>query len=284
MTPAALSLLVARYIAHGRADVRDALGQGLARVIETTATPEAAAPELTLGPTHGAATHGATSDRAQWLMALVEASAISDDERIPPAIESLVGSLRDEWPSRGEVGAAMQAIEASLSAAVCLSDRDHLVAAAIEELERIVSFSYEPGEGLRHSLRPGSTETGTLRDHVAAASALLNAYGVTARLPYSMLAEELMQFARRSWWDEKAGGFWRAANLDSFVANSHAAIVLGRLATLHEDPEYRAVAVIAYQSDYADDCRRTLESLELPATSRGLDVAVYALALCANLH
>jgi uncharacterized protein YyaL (SSP411 family) len=234
----------------------------------------------------------------------VEAAAISDDERLDEGIETLVRSLRSNWPARGDVWSAMQSIDACLAAARRLSNEGPLVAAAVDELERVVGLAYEPGEGLLGSLRPRSSQAGGLRDHVAAASALLSAYAIAGRLPYSMLAEELIQFARRTWWDATSGGFWRTSNAESqtlnpanaanpanlanpsnpsnrdlFVWNCQAARVLCRLAALHEDPEYRAVAVIAHQSDYAGDATRTLDTLEPGYRDRGLEAAIYGVAL-----
>jgi len=55
--------------------------------------------------------------------------------------------------------------------------------------------------------------------------------------------------------------------------------VLCRLAALHADPEYRQMAVIAGQSDYAEDARRTLEALALDYRDRGTESAVYGLAI-----
>jgi hypothetical protein len=92
-----------------------------------------------------------------------------------------------------------------------------------------------------------------------------------------MLAEELMQFARRRWWDEERGGFH--ANPAPFVSNCESVRVLCRLAALHEDADYRKAAVVAHQSDYADDAKRTLESLGLSYRDQGLDAARYGIAL-----
>ena len=279
--PAALQLLLTRYVATGRDDLRDAIGPALSHAIDTCvaggSVPDA-------GPTFraGDATpgrNGAFDRRAGWLMVFVEAAAISDDERLDEAIETLVESLRRKWPSSGEVWHAMQSIEACLSASQRLAEAQALVQAAVDELERVVGVTYEPGEGLLSSLQPGSNEPGRLRDHVAAASALLNAYAIVGRLPYSMLAEELIQHARRSWWDAARGGFWGETSPDPFFWNCQAARVLCRLAALHEDPEYRAVAVIAHQSDYAADATRTLESLDSLYRERGHQAAIYGVAL-----
>ena len=64
--------------------------------------------------------------------------------------------------------------------------------AAIDELERVVGGSYRPGDGLVRD-RDGIRVRGSVGDHVRGASALLTAFELTGRLPYAMLAEELMQ-------------------------------------------------------------------------------------------
>ncbi len=54
-------------------------------------------------------------------------------------------------------------------------------------------MAYEPGDGVAQTLSTRSRTPGDLRDHVAAALALLRApTTLTDRLPYPMLAEELM--------------------------------------------------------------------------------------------
>jgi hypothetical protein len=258
ITPAAATLLLRRYAATGRDDLRDALGPALAGALEASSV------------------ECDSSRRSEWLALFVEASAISDDDRLRHAAGALVGALRALWPSRGDIAPAMRSVGACLSAA---SDDDAgtLVPAAIDELERVVGLAYEPGEGLTHAIHEPSAQVGDLGDHVAAISALLTAHAVTGRLPYSMLAEELMQFARRSWWDEARGGF--RANPSPFVSNCESVRVLCRLAALHEDPDYRRAAVVARESDYADDAKRTLESLGLSYRDQGLDAARYGIAL-----
>src|SRR5437763_155735 len=79
--------------------------------------------------------------------------------------------------------------------------------------ERIGGRSYGPGEGI-----------GDYADHVRAAGALLTAYETTGRLPYAMLAEELMQSSKRT-----------SASNRPYVIECEAARVLCRLAALHDD-------------------------------------------------
>jgi uncharacterized protein YyaL (SSP411 family) len=121
-----------------------------------------------------------------------------------------------------------------------------------------------------------------LTDHVETASALLTAHAITGRLPYSMLAEELIRIARRAWWDDR-GGTWKSEvgslKPEEFATCCEAARVLCRLAMLHEDEEYRAAAVIATDADYLGDAERTLASLASSYREWGMAAAIDAVAL-----
>jgi hypothetical protein len=245
-------------VATGRDDLRDALGPALAGALEASSVERD------------------SSRRSEWLALFVEASALSDDDRLRDAAGALVGALRALWPSRGDIAPAMRSVGACLLAASD-GNASTLVPAAIDELERVIGLTYAPGEGLTRKIHEPPGEAGDFGDHVAAISALLTAHAVTGRLPYSMLAEELMQFARRSWWDEVRGGFH--AGPAPFASNCESVRVLCRLAALHEDADYRKAAVVANRSDYADDARRTLESLGLSYRDQGLEAARYGLAL-----
>src|SRR5205085_1368169 len=99
--------------------------------------------------------------------------------------------------------------------------------------------------------------------------------------------EELMQFARRALWDDKQGGFFEhvAEAVDGrdrakpFVMNCEAARVLGRLESLHRDPAYQEVAVVAVAPDYAYAAERTLSSQADHLRQRGAGAAIYGIAL-----
>ena len=258
-TPHALLFLLRRYSTTGSDALSEALGPALARALEIAASrPDEQ-----------------DDDRAQWLMLFVEAAELSQDDRLTPAVNDLVERLMHRWPSTGDVAAASRAVEACL---VATRVNGTWLAKTIDELERIIGVSYQPGDGLARNLMNTAREPGRLEDHATASSALLSAYAATGRLPYSMLAEELMQFARRSWWDSTDGGF-SAGDAESFSANCEAARVLCRLAMLHRDEEYRQVAVIAHASDYADDAARTLRALDGKYQSVGVDAALYGIAL-----
>jgi hypothetical protein len=135
-----------------------------------------------------------------------EASAVSDDERLRNAAGGLTASLRTSWGRESRVAIAAASVDGCLRA----SDRNiavEIMQEAIDELERIVAAAYRPGEGVSQTAAAGLPR-GRLADQTSAASALLTAFECTSRLPYSMLAEELMQFARRTLWDADAGGFF----------------------------------------------------------------------------
>jgi uncharacterized protein YyaL (SSP411 family) len=154
--------------------------------------------------------------------------------------------------------------ETSASVDACLRaagivDPHELVPAAIDHLEHIVGGSYRPGEGVR----------GSAADQVHAASALLTAFEITGRLPYSMLAEELMQIARREPWPDT-----------DLLGHCEAARVLSRLAALHDDPAYRGAAIVATDADYRSDAARILAAQSARAHAAPTPhAAAYGLAL-----
>jgi hypothetical protein len=236
----ALTFLLHQYLATDRADLRDALGEALAE-----ATAEAVA-EPTVG------------GRAAWLALFADVATVADDERIVEAAGELIVSLRAAWPRTTRVDEASASVEACLRAAV-LVDPQELVPAAIDHLEHIVGGAYQPGAGVR----------GTAADQVRAASALLTAFELTGRLPYSMLAEELMQIARREPWPET-----------DLVGQCDAVRVLCRLAALHDDQGYRGAAVIADGADYRGDAARILSAQSPRAhAAPAAQAAAYGLAL-----
>jgi hypothetical protein len=145
---------------------------------------------------------------------------------------------------------------------------------AIDELDRLVGAAYEPGEGLART--PPASAAGTVADHVAAASTLLTAYGVTGRIPYAMLAEELMGVVRPALL--APSGVPQALSPEFFAA-CEASRVFCRLASLYEDRDYREAAVVAAGANYAEDARRVLQMLGPQAPGHGSQAAAYAIAL-----
>jgi hypothetical protein len=268
--PCALTLLLRRYVATETAALGDAIGLALARALEPA------------DPNGRDAAHG----DAEWLLLFVEAAAVSDDARVQDAVADLVSRIRGAWRRVKEVDQLAWSIDACLVASDVFDPRQ-LVPAAVDELERVVSAAYRPGEGVAHDVDRPDGARGQLGDQVRTASALLTAYASTGRLPYAMLAEELVQFARRALWAGDGGGFFDRASTDEppagrekpFVLNCEAARVLCRLAALHDAKEYSDVAVLAPDADYRRDAERTLDAVAPRYRDRGVAGAIYAVAL-----
>jgi hypothetical protein len=250
--PAGVTFLVRRYAATGANELRGALERGLTGALEGLAT----------GQLPGAA----------WMHALCEAAAVTDDDRILDAVAVAAHALRDGWPGRGAIADAMRSVDACLTAAVVLSDTN-LIGAAVDELEGVMCTAYHPGEMLPRSLRRADAADGGLDEHVAAAAALLTAYDVTARLPYSMLAEELIQVMRRTGGSDSSCG----PEGPHHAVRCALARTLCRLARLHDDEEYRRAAVIARACDYRADARAVLDTA--PHVDPIEDVAMFGVAM-----
>ena len=257
-TAPAVRFLLRRYAATGRDEIRAALEPALARGLDEW-------PQVP------------RDEHPGWLLLFAEASAVSDDDRLQNAAGRLTASLRESWGRESRVAVAAASVDGCLRA----SDRDsavEIVQEAIDELERIVAAAYRPGEGVSQTAAGGQPR-GRLVDQTSAASALLTAFECTSRLPYSMLAEELMQFARRTLWDADAGGFFDGdSGAKPFALNCDAASVLSRLALLHGSDDYQRVAVVASDADYSRDAERILQWLAPAAPELGLAGAVYGLA------
>jgi hypothetical protein len=249
LQPAALIVLLRQYRRTGRQDICDLLGDALA-----AALARHTGDRTTIG-------------RAGWLNAFVEAAAVTEDARVGDAARALTAALANEWPSIAFVDQAAISIDACLAASH-LGDPRALIPRAVDELERVVAGGYRPGAGVSHTIDGRRHERGGLSDHVRLASALITAYAATARLPYSMLAEELMQVPQD----------WLGPGAD-VVLSCEAARTLCRLAALHDDDEYRRAAVIRAGADYRADAGRILEQLSPRLTESGCDVALYGLAL-----
>ena len=210
--------------------------------------------------------------------AFAEAATLSDDGRLVDAVRDLIARLVAEWPSITSVDDAAVSIDACLSAAHC-SDPRELVPRAIDELERVVAAAYRPGAGVAHRIDTAAHERGGLSDHVRLAAALLTAYAMTGRLPYSMLAEELMQAAITHLRPGRSGAEAHVEGQVDFVLGCEAARVLCRLAALHGDDEYRRAAVIRGDADYRADAGEVLARLSGRVAESGADIALYGLAL-----
>jgi hypothetical protein len=181
---------------------------------------------------------------------------MSGDDRLPSVAAALTSGVRSTWGSRQPLDVAAAGVDACLRATGLVPFTD-LIQSAIDELERIVGAAYQPGYGVSDKLS----------DQIATASALITAYHVSGRLPYSMLAEELVQAARRTTWDNAP-----------FALNCEAAAVLSRLASLHRSTDYREAAILAPGADYEEDAARILRRLAADAPGLGMAGAVYGLA------
>ncbi len=159
-----------------------------------------------------------------------------------------------------------------LAEAATLSDDERVRSAvtrelpdAVDALESLVRRSYEPGDGLV------GLDAVT---HLRCASALLAAFDLSGRLPYAMLAEELLRHARRHWAEPETGTF------DAhFGANCVALRVVCRIAALHADADYRAAAVIAPGSDDEGDARRLAATLEARSGDHPDEAGIFGAAL-----
>ena len=147
-----LTFLLRQYRDTDRTDLREALEPALARALDRSS-------------------EGSVGERAEWLTLFGQAAAWSNDDRLSQAAARLVESLRRDLRQTPAVDEATAGLEA------CLACRDlvevpALVPDAIDELERIVSATYSPGEGLARRVNDPSGLRGRLADHVRVSSAL----------------------------------------------------------------------------------------------------------------
>jgi hypothetical protein len=250
--PLPLTFLLRHYLATGHDDLAAVVGGALAAAFE----PSAAERDVVA--------------RAAWLVLFCDATALSDDERLLASAGDLLRGLRDDWPSATRVADAAASVDACMRAAdaASLVDSQDLVPAAIDQLERIVAGAYRPGGGMAATLSAPAHVRGSAADQVRSAAALLTAFERSGRLPYSMLAEELIQP-------------FRGANaVEDVVIACESARVLSRVAALHADPDYRRAAVVAVDADYRREAEPLLALLSPRARAAGLDAAAaYGLAL-----
>ncbi len=236
--PAILRFLLRRYAMTGQQNLEAVLGPLLARALDASG--------------RGSGEPG----RSDWLLLCIDAATLSEDERPRSTAAALAASVRRDWPCRsGAVTAVvMRSIGACLRASDICVDREEtrgLMADAVDELERIVGPLYRPGRGVAHTVNEPASARDNLADQVHTASALLDAYERTGRLPYSMLSEELMRFALNL----------EPGTLEPFLSCCEAIRVLCRIAALHRNADYRLAAVIAPDRDYMLEAERLLDEL-----------------------
>jgi hypothetical protein len=263
VSAAALQLLLRRMtrsITSAGDDLAEALGAALARELDRQAR------------------RGCQENCEAWIEVFSEAAAISDDPRLRSAAAVLLQDLRSRWASLhlGSVDEAMRAVGACL-AAVHLAETHDMVTDAIDTLERVVGGAYRPGQGVSHQVA-ATFVRGDLSDHVCSASTLLLAFAVTGRLPYAMLAEEIIQSVLRNPPRTPDG------NNRTFAVECDLASVFCRLAALHRDEVYRQTAILAVNEDYAEHAARTLTVLAASVYERGVHAAPFGLALAAHLE
>jgi hypothetical protein len=260
--PDAVALLARAYAQAGDERLGDALGMRLAEALRDAADFDGWRPLPSEGRT------GWMEERAAWLLLFVDVAPLSEDARIRRAITAGAHAIVAGWPASAPPRAAMREVDAALRAALLLEPG--IGGRIVDELERQINRTYHPGSGLTVD----DVVAATLDDHVQTAAALVTAYGATSRLPYAMLADDLMQFSRRRWWD---GGAC-ANSLQEFAALCGASRVLVRLAAVHADPTYRQGAVVTAGYDHLADAERVLETLESAVEGFGADASVYGLA------
>jgi hypothetical protein len=260
--PWSLTFLLRCYGATDRADIREALEPGLAQALQRQALAQT------------------VPERAAWLVLISDALAVSPDERLHETATSLISTLRNGWGDSADVVGGAASVDACLRASRSV-DPGAIVQDAVDELERIVAAAYRPGAGLTPRGTGGVPAPGGLAAYVALSSALLTAYDVSGRLPYSMLAEELMQFARRTLWDDATARFTdtQLDPVESCFLNCDAARVLCGLAALHADDGYRAAAVIKPEAAYLDEAARILSGQEAASRESSQCRGAYGLAL-----
>jgi hypothetical protein len=237
-TADALRLLLRAYAATGRDDVRDAIEPALGHALEI-------------------ASDTSSADAAGWLVLFAEAADASEDPRLREAAADLAAKVRMNWNGAQPIAVAAESVDAYLRALPVFPDAP--AQAPIDELERVVAVAYEPGSGIAEGLEP----------ELRVSSALLTAFALTDRLPYAMLAEELLLHARSVLLDSTAFQFSTACA---------AASALARMATLHQLPAYQTAAVIAPGADYGADAAGLLERIAPEAHTHGIAAAPYGLA------
>lgn len=294
--PGLLEFLLQCYSADVDAESRE-VGDESREVIEAALGRAIAARSRALE-----AGSGAPSDAVEWLSVFVRVAELSTDPRVAAIVADLVAHVRLAWMNDAVAGQA-RAVSSCLGAVACLntlaaretgaaSDSDDVAAfataarellqACLDRLETLVHRAYQPGAGMRTSLDEDDlTAESDLFAQMATADALLCAYAATRRVPYAMLAEEIVLVARRRWWQDTEGGFGAGGGTmtgPDVAANSLAVRILCRLARLASDAEWRASS----DSDvsYRYDAERTLLRLGPMAERAGSALrADYALAL-----
>jgi uncharacterized protein YyaL (SSP411 family) len=168
--------------------------------------------------------------------------------------------------------------------------KEELKRFALKSLEFLLAHLRADDGGLYHAFAEGKAHvTGLLDDYVWVTAALLHAFQVTSQPRYLATAQELMETALRTLWDDADGGFFdlrpdptalgplkrpsKSIEDTSIPSpNAIAAIVLDQLAALTNEPRYQHRA------------ERLLEAFAGRTPEFGRFVAAYALAVDLHLH
>lgn len=241
VSPRILRFLLRSYAVSGRTDIGDALGVALAASLSQSAADDS------------------NERQVEWARLFLEATSLSDDERMLRAADETIDRLRRSWSAEPDILRLARSLDVVMRG---IEQREassgDLLAEAVDRLEALIAHGYRPGGGL---IRPGSAaEAARLADQIAAGTALASAYRITGRLPYAMLAEELLQFTRRTWWNAERARF-EDASPDNFVVNCEAIQLFGALGALHGDEDYRSTAVFTADANYLADAEHLLAAL-----------------------
>ncbi|MBS1816625.1 MAG: hypothetical protein JSU08_01720 [Acidobacteria bacterium] len=177
-----------------------------------------------------------------------------DDPALRHAIERGLTHALDAGPADADPCRRIEWLHLLATAApLCDDERLEAVARralpdAIDRLEHHVRRSYEPGDGLVGADRLA---------HLRCARALLAAFDMSGRLPYAMLAEELLRYTTRVWGHAQR---LQSGGADGFLSDCAELDVATRLAVLHADPDYAAAAVTAPGRILAADLRQHAEA------------------------
>ena len=161
---------------------------------------------------------------------------------------------------------------------------------ALKTTDFLLAHAYRPGRGMYHTVIEGKPHTpDLLRDQVYMVQALLDMFDMSGQPRYLVVAQDLMDYALKNFWDEKQGGFFDTTQGEKFLetleqsrkdiqdsplpgANAVAALALDRLYVLTGRQVYRKKA------------EETLRAFAGSATQLGTFAATYGRAVAYHLE
>jgi hypothetical protein len=192
---------------------------------------------------------GVALENERWLARAADTFAFVRDRLELSPGEGWRAAVGSDGARYGDSNAAM--VSAALHASRVFAD-DGLRETALQSLESVLLSTYRPGQGVAHC---AGGVRGLLTDHVAMATAHLDAWDLTGDVVYQMMAEELVQFMVRTM-SARDGGFmdrWSTdtddtlglltTRLKPFVANCDAAVLLHRLSRATNDAHWHRQAL-----------------------------------------